>query len=72
VSSHRGLSVGLLVEEVTGLRHFVDEERTTVLASVDARIRAYLERAYWQEGEYWGVFSTRLVLEDPRFLQVAQ
>lgn len=71
VASHRGVSVGLLVEEVTGLRHFLDEERTSMLSSVDSRIRGYLERAYWQDGEYWGVFSAHKLLEDPRFLQVA-
>lgn len=72
VASHGGVSAGLLVEEVTGLRHFLEEEKTSMLSSVDERVRRYLSRAYWQDGEYWGVFGVHKLLEDPSFLQAAE
>lgn len=71
VVHHNDTFAGFVVAEVQGIRHFVDEERTSILPSVDERIRPYLRRAYWQRGEYWGVFSMFRLVESPSFMQVA-
>ncbi len=71
VVHHNDTFAGFVVEEVMGIRHFSEEERTSILPSVDDRIRPYLRRAYWQRGEYWGVFSMFRLVDSPAFMQVA-
>ncbi len=70
-ANHRGVFAGILVEEVLGLCHFGEEERTTVLPSIEENIRPYMKRAFWHDGEYWGVFSLHNLVETPGFLQAA-
>lgn len=70
-TNHKGVFTGVLVEEVFGLRHFREEERTSVLPSIDESLRALMKRAFWHDGKYWGVFSLHRLVETPTFLQVA-
>ena len=71
VVRHKGVLAGLVVEEVFGIRHFLEDEQTSILPSVDPRIRPYLKRAYWHDGNYWGVFSMFKLVESPLFMQAA-
>lgn len=70
-TNYKGVFTGILVEEVLGLRHFRDEEKTSVLPSLDESMRPFMKRAFWRDGEYWGVFSLHRLVETPAFLQVA-
>jgi twitching motility protein PilI len=62
---------GLLVSEVLGLRHFLDEEESNQLPDVPDRLKALLRGAYEQGGVHWGVFDTRRLAETPAFMEVA-
>lgn len=70
-TNYKGVFTGVLVEEVLGLRHFREEERTSVLPSIDEAMRPFMKRAFWRDGEYWGVFSLHRLVETPTFMQVA-
>ncbi len=70
-TNFKGVFAGVLVEEVYGLRHFREEERTSTLPTVDEALRPYMKRAFWREGEYWGVFGLHRLAEEPAFLQAA-
>ncbi|MCW9024854.1 MAG: chemotaxis protein CheW [Gammaproteobacteria bacterium] len=62
---------GLLVSEVLGLRHFLDEEESNQLPDVPERLKILLRGAYEQGGVHWGVFDTRRLVETPAFMEVA-
>ncbi len=66
-----GMFAGLLVDEVVGQRHFLEENRLSELPGVDVAVVPYLERAYRHEEENWAVFSMRRLAESPLFMQVA-
>ncbi len=66
-----GVSAGLVVDEVVGLRHFFEEERSDELPEAPDGMRGYLDGAYRHASGHWGVFSMARLAADPRFLQVA-
>jgi len=66
-----GVFAGLLVDEVIGQRHFLEENRLSELPGVDIAVAPYLERAYRHDEENWAVFSMRRLAESPLFMQVA-
>lgn len=71
VVHHDGVLAGLLVDEVLGIRHFLEEERTGALPDVDEGVRPYVTYAFRKGGEHWAIFSLHALAESPRFLQVA-
>ncbi len=71
VVDHEGVFVGLLVDAVLGLKHFMDDERTRKLPDVPDFIRSYLAGAYQQDGQDWGVFSMHALAKSPLFMQAA-
>jgi len=71
VVNHQEVFAGLLVDEVLGLKHFLDEEQTRELPSVDGPVGDHLKGAYLRDGQHWGVFSMRGFVESARFMQVA-
>jgi twitching motility protein PilI len=71
VLNQEGVVAGLLVDEVLGLRHFEKESRLNRMPSPDMVILPYLECAYQDEEQYWGVFSMNRLAQSPLFMQVA-
>lgn len=71
VINHRGVFAGLLVDEVTGLRHFEAADRLSVRPESDTDTLPYLERGFELDGLAWPVFSMRKLAESPLFMQVA-
>jgi twitching motility protein PilI len=65
------LSVGLVVNEVLGLKHFQDEERVTAVSKFDESLRNYVHGAFRQNGEEILVFSMYALADNPHFFQVA-
>lgn len=61
---------GLLVSEVLGLRHFLDEEKSERLPDVPVRLKALLRGAYEQGGAHWGVFDTHKLAATSEFMEV--
>lgn len=65
------LMVGLLVDEVLGLKHFAAEETATRVKKLNDSVRPYIQGAFQQSGQTWYVFNMSVLAEDPQFLQVA-
>lgn len=63
--------VGLLVDEVLGLRHYYDEERVQELPNVDSATTSYLSGSVRRDGELLGIFSTFALAQSALFMQVA-
>jgi twitching motility protein PilI len=71
VMQHKGIVAGLLVEEVTGMRHFLEEEFISDTSDLDVTFKQMLMGQYRQRGESWGVFNINHLAELPEFMHVA-
>ena len=69
-SQHMGMSVGLVVDEVLGLRSFFVEDFSTKLAVDDEQIAPFLSGSYQQHGQHWPVIDFESIIEFPGFRQV--
>lgn len=65
------LAVGLLVDEVYGLKHYSDDEKITAVSRFDENLRSYVRGAFKQSGVESLVFNMHALAEDPQFFQVA-
>ena len=70
VMRRSGLSCGLLVDEVLGLRHFFEEERVATAEGIASKLSAFVDGAYRKGEHSWGIFSMRKLAENPEFLEV--
>lgn len=66
-----GFTSGLLVDEVLGMRHFFEEERSKELAGFSDNLTPYLGGAFKQGNVAWGIFDARNLMKSPRFMEVA-
>jgi twitching motility protein PilI len=66
-----GISAGLLVDEVLGMRHFFDEERSAAPGDVDEGLQPFVAGAFVRDGGAWLQFSMRTLASHPQFLKVA-
>ena len=64
------LSVGLVVSEVLGLKHFQEHEKVTSVSKFDEALRNYVHGAFRQGNEEILVFSMYALAENPHFFQV--
>jgi twitching motility protein PilI len=71
VVDYKGVYAGLVVDDVTGLRHFSEDEMLQEQAEVDAAFQPYITHAYVRGGNRWDVFSMYALAESARFLQAA-
>lgn len=71
VVNHEGIYSGLIVDEVMGLKHFLEEEYTEDETGVDALLQPYIGGGYRRNGQVWGVFSLFTLAESQQFLQAA-
>jgi twitching motility protein PilI len=71
VMQHKGIVAGLLVEEIMGMRHFLEEEFSEDISDLDVSFSQMLLGQYRQRGEFWGVFNINHLVELPEFMQVA-
>jgi twitching motility protein PilI len=66
------LFAGLLVDGVSGLRHFVaDEDRGDCAPDSYASVSGYLDGGFTRDKQCWGLFSMRRLVRAPAFMQVA-
>lgn len=65
------LAVGLMVDEVFGLKHFYNEDKITAVSRFDEALRDYVRGAFKQNNVETLVFSMNALAEDPQFFQVA-
>ncbi len=71
VVQHYGVSAGLLVDELQGMRHFLEEEKSKDKGQLDERIQEFLTGSFRQGNNQWWVIDLHRLTEDPMFLQVA-
>ena len=71
VIDHEGIYSGLVVDEVMGLKHFLNEEYTEDEADVAALLQPYIGYGYRRNEQMWGVFSLYALADSPQFLQAA-
>ena len=65
-----GLNCGLLVDEVLGLRHFFEEEKLSAVEGIGEEMQTFVEGAYRQGEQTWGIFSMRKLADNPQFMEV--
>lgn len=69
---HQGeLEVGLLVDEVIGLRHFDPEERVTRIRKMEPEVKTHIRGAFQQNEKTWHLFDMSTLIDDPQFYKVA-
>lgn len=71
VVPQQGGNVGILIDEIVGQRHFLDEERVDDAHYGDHMVGAYIEREYRKGDEFWGAFAVSRLTNDPTFQQAA-
>ena len=62
---------GLMVDEVFGMRHFFEEERTENVPEGSENLKKYLQGAFRKGNMHWGIFDMDNLAADPNFLEVA-
>ena len=65
------VSAGLLVDEVFGLRHFLDEDFSEGTEAVPGFIRRFINGVYVQHQETWGKADLHALIESDEFMQIA-
>lgn len=66
-----GLSTGLLVHEVLGLRHFDEEIERKEIAPIDDPAMAHIKGGFLRDNVVWNVFDMRSLAETDGFRHVA-
>lgn len=70
VIEHQGVTAGLMIDELLGMRHFVKEEHRSKDAAVNSGLKPFLTGQFRQRGADWWVFDFHRLAEDPLFMQV--
>lgn len=65
------MSVGLMVDEVLGLKHVTQDQRVPVPAAPARRVTRYVDGAFRDGGEIWSIFDMGALSDDPAFLRVS-
>ena len=63
---------GLLVEQVSGLQKFLEEDKQAVSSSINPTYAPYIKGAFMMSGETWNIFSLQAVVESSQFCQVVE
>ena len=71
VVRHKGANTGLVVDSVSGLKHFSLEEQTFELPNMDAKLKPYIKLAFNRDEKFWPVFSFHALIDDERFLHAS-
>jgi twitching motility protein PilI len=71
VVDHNGVSSGLVVDEVSGLKHFMHAEFCEDDVCTAAYLKPYTRYGFRRGESCWGLFSLYTLADTPQFLQVA-
>lgn len=71
VIKYEDMAVGIVVDEVLGLKHFRDEERVTSVKKFDDALLSYIQGAFRQNEVETLVFNLHALALHPHFYQVA-
>jgi len=61
----------IVVDDVIGLQHFEDFERSQDLPEIDAEVEPYIDDGFSRGDQVWPIFKLSVLAEDLDFLQVA-
>ena len=62
---------GLAVEEVFGVKHFLEDQRLPDAAASENWLSPYVVGSFNVAGEIWEVFDVHVLIAAPAFMQVA-
>lgn len=72
IVEQQAVFVGLLVDEVLGMRHFLYPEQWRALANPgDEGVMPYLDGVLRRDGSEWLVFNMATLIRHPEFIKVA-
>jgi twitching motility protein PilI len=71
VVHHKGMNTGLIVSEVTGMRHFFFNEQAYELPEIENTLKPYIKQAFERDEQFLPVFSFHTLVEDERFLHAS-
>jgi twitching motility protein PilI len=71
VVDHNNVYTGLVVDEVFGMKHFMNDEYVASEVVVEEFLKPYMQNGFQSGERYWGLFSLHALAEMPQFLQVA-
>jgi len=71
VVKYEDMTVGLVVDEVMGLKHFRDEEKVSAVKKFDDSMRNYIQGAFRQKEAETLVFNMHALVVHPEFYEVA-
>ncbi len=69
--NHRDIPAGLLVDDVSGFRRFVDGEYRKKVPQTIVRCESFLTGAFERANEAWPVFDLRALVSSEQFLQAS-
>ena len=71
VIEYEGIYSGLVVDEVYGLKHFMEGELAGEAPEVDGSLLPYIRNVYRRDGRVWHEFSLFVLADTPQFLKTA-
>jgi twitching motility protein PilI len=71
VIDHNGVYSGLVVDEVYGLKHFMESEYTDAVTEVNEALLPYIRAGYRRDEKVWCEFSLFALAEAPQFMMTA-
>lgn len=71
VIDYDGVYSGLVVDEVCGLKHFMESEHTDAVPEVDEFLLPYIRNGYLRNGKIWRELSLFALADTPRFTMAA-
>jgi twitching motility protein PilI len=71
VIDYNGIYSGLVVDEVYGLKHFMESEYTDAEPEVDGFLLPYIRNGYCRDGKVWREFSLFALADTPQFMMAA-
>jgi twitching motility protein PilI len=71
VIDYDGIYSGLVVDEVYGLKHFMEGELAGDAPEVDGFLLPFIRNVYRRDGRVWHEFSMFVLADTPQFLKTA-
>ena len=71
VIDYNDVFTGLVVDEVLGMKHFMNDEYVNGEGVVEEFLKPYTQNGFQRSERYWNLFSLHALAESPQFLQAA-
>lgn len=71
VIDHESIFVGLVVDQVLGIEHFIPSQYQAESIDIDSPVAAYNHGKFFKDQQDWFIFMPSLLVEDPRYIDAA-